>query len=641
MVMRGSSFKISKMVLVWFIGFICGVVPSPAQDGAHAFPEAPIVDPAYNAQMVAILHQMDVFNGDSAMALIGSLLGKVEQDDIEKNYFLLSYRAEVLYYEGLFNEAMRDLGRAEQMAFQLNDSLKIANVYNMKGLLHENIQNGDLAIPYLKKALQWFPVRSRSPWPLSDLHHIHGNLGSYLTLSAQKDSAEYHLRRSLELATAAGRPRAIAVANWSLGILDLRLNKNDSAVMHFTKAFDGAVAALDHDVALDAVVGKAKALIALQQTGEAERTLTAAREHLELHLNAIGAATRRNFARDASRAYEDMGDTKNALSQSHTWRNLDSTIAARNAEQALATQAQLLRTDSELLLERTERERVAEVLRIERYRRRMWLIGGILVLAALTMTYFVNASRQRNKRKLAESETLRVQQAGLIQELRLREEIGRDLHDDIGVGLSGIKLRSEMALRVEQDPGKRELLSGLASTAGELIGSMRQIIRAMATDQASVEDLVVYTTNYTRIYCEQQGLTPEIITSAEWPSIELTSEQRRNIFLVLKEALHNVVKHANARHLRLKINWDQGLRVELEDDGIGLPSHLEESVGNGLRNMRKRIEVLGGSLTLGSGIGSSKDQPGTGIVVHIPLKGGGGNESSIARVRTSGEFRPR
>src|SRR5690606_1335473 len=108
-----------------------------------------------------------------------------------------------------------------------------------------------------------------------------------------------------------------------------------------------------------------------------------------------------------------------------------------------------------------ERERVAEVLRIERYRRNMWLIGGALILFAFTMIYYVNASRQRNKRKLAESETLRVQQAGLIHELQLREEIGRDLHDDIGVGLSGIKLRSEMALRVEQDSDKRAQLSKL------------------------------------------------------------------------------------------------------------------------------------------------------------------------------------
>ena len=73
-----------------------------------------------------------------------------------------------LYYEGLFNEAMRDLDVAETLAFRMNDSLLIANVFNMKGLLHENIQNGQLAIPFLEKALQWFPRDPRPRYPLTE-----------------------------------------------------------------------------------------------------------------------------------------------------------------------------------------------------------------------------------------------------------------------------------------------------------------------------------------------------------------------------------------------------------------------------------------------------------------------------------------
>jgi hypothetical protein len=66
----------------------------------------------------------------------------------------------------------------------------------------------------------------------------------------------------------------------------------------------------------------------------------------------------------------------------------------------------------------------------------------------------------------------------------------------LGAGLSALKLRSEMALRVEQDPAKREHLRSLARTAGELIGSMRQIIWAMNADQTELADLVAYTTNH-------------------------------------------------------------------------------------------------------------------------------------------------
>jgi len=617
-------FRVTKNALVLFAMVLNGMDNSPAQDDVNArtSQEQQMTDPVYKGQMAAILHQMDIFNGDSAMALIGSFLSTVEQDETEIRYFLLSYRAEVLYYEGLFNEAMRDLDRAEKIAFQLNDSLKISNVYNMKGLLHENIQNGILAIPYLKKALNWFPARPRTQWPLSDLHHIHGNLGNYLTSSTEIDSAEYHLRRSLALATEADQPRAIAVANWSLGKLDLQQRNADSAATHFKEAYEAALTSKDHDVALDALGGKATALIALHQFKEAERTLTTAAHHLNTHFKAIGAATRRNFARDASRAFEDMGNVKNALAQTHVWRNLDSTIAARNTHQALATQAELLRTDNELLIERTERERVAEVLRIERYRRRMWLIGGVLILVALTMIYYVNASRQRNKRQLAESETLRVQQAGLIHELQLREEIGRDLHDDIGVGLSGIKLRSEMALRVEQDSDKREQLSKLAASAGDLIGNMRQIIWSMNTDQAKVEDLVVYTCNYARNYALEHSYELNVVANGPWPERSLTSEQRRNVFLSVKEALHNVVKHANASKVTLHIAAHSDLSVEIADNGNGLPEGADLGEGNGLRNIRKRILSLKGRIEV-------RSQNGTHIHFSIPLAQIG-NESSIA-----------
>ncbi len=91
--------------------------------------------------MQKILYQMDAFCADSAIMFINSALQLVDDHkDLEEEYYLLSYRAEVLYYEGLFNEAINDLDKCLLIALDLNDSLLISNVYNLKGLLHENIQ---------------------------------------------------------------------------------------------------------------------------------------------------------------------------------------------------------------------------------------------------------------------------------------------------------------------------------------------------------------------------------------------------------------------------------------------------------------------------------------------------------------------
>lgn len=196
--------------------------------------------------------------------------------------------------------------------------------------------------------------------------------------------------------------------------------------------------------------------------------------------------------------------------------------------------------------------------------------------------------------------------------LRERERIASDMHDDLGAGLSGLKLRSEMALRVEKDPAKRELLASLAGTAGELIGSMRQMIWAMDEGQSTVHDLLAYANSYARAQCAQHGLAIEVRIATGMPDAQLSAQQRRNVFLVIKEALHNAVKHAQASRITLTATWEQGLSIAIADDGIGLPKAADAGMGNGMRNMRKRMQEVGGTLIAGS------DQ-GAAIRIHIPL----------------------
>ena len=220
-----------------------------------------------------------------------------------------------------------------------------------------------------------------------------------------------------------------------------------------------------------------------------------------------------------------------------------------------------------------------------------WWFRSLVALAVLAIAWL--SLRLYIHRRLAlQRVAFEREQAVLTERMR----IAGDMHDDLGAGLSALKLRSEMALRTEKDPAKREQLGSLARTAGELIGSMRQIIWTMNHDQSSLEDLVVYAANYARTYCAENGLTIDVQDEGPWPAIALTTEQRRNIFLVVKEALHNVVKHAQASRVELQMSPQRGLSVRLHDDGIGLPRGADLAHGNGLRNMRERITVLGGQL---------------------------------------------
>lgn len=249
-----------------------------------------------------------------------------------------------------------------------------------------------------------------------------------------------------------------------------------------------------------------------------------------------------------------------------------------------------------------------------------WWFRVALVLLIATALFV--AFRLYLRERLRE-ERLRIEREQVLLSERLR--IAGDMHDDLGAGLSALKMRSEMALRVERDPATRAQLSGLADAAGELIGSMRQIIWTMSADQASLEDLVSYTSNYARTYCQQHALKLEVALSATWPTMPLSPEVRRNVLLVVKEALHNTAKHAHAGQLRLRMEWHDGLAVAIEDDGTGLPAGPEPTTGNGLRNMRRRITALGGSFTLDASEGG-----GARIRFHVPLRAAVTTERSIA-----------
>ncbi len=627
-----SAFRTGALLLVMCLAGLPMPLTAQQRLGRTIEQLPPFEDPVLHGLIQQVLVHMDAFHADSSMRVIGQALQLIDPaKDREAYYYLLCFRSEVLYYEGLFHEGIGDLDNAEELARQLQDSTLIANVFNLKGLLHENIQDNQLALPLLRSALAWFPRKAGARYPVSELHHIHGNMGSYLTNMGRLDSAGLHLLQSLELARQADAPRAIAVAWWSLGNLAMAQHLPDSALACYDRSAKVASAKRDHDIGVDALVGRADALQTLGEKRIVEQAINHAMDYLHQHEAGIGLVTQRNAHRQVARVVQRMGRPDLALDHMSQWFRIDSLIAARNIRSALAIQGQLLRTDADLAIERLKRERYAEALERVRFSRTVIAVGSFAGLIILLGLYFGYRSRQRGKQRLAELELLRLQQERTISELRIREEVGRDMHDDLGAGLSALKLRSEMALRKEIDPDKRKFLGNLATTAGELIVNMRQIIWTMNADQGTLADLVVYIGNYARTYLDDNSLRFELLSPEECPPVMLSAQQRRNMLLVVKESLHNIVKHANATEVLIAISCAEGLSISIIDNGSGLPRHADLGVGNGIRNMARRMEILGGSFRVESEVeeDAASTSRGTRLRFHLPLDG---NKGSIVNV---------
>lgn len=576
-----------------------------------------------HAALDRVVRFLDASDPDSALLVVDQLLGGLGPDaDLEVHYYLRSFRSEQLYYHGLFDEAMSESMAAEHLALKLQDSLLVANALNIQGLIHENIGDHKGALPFLRTALNWYPANATARYSVTLPHQLHGNLGQSLAAIGRHDSARYHLERSLELAVAAAIPRGIAIANWALGRLYHETGELELALHFLERAMELAERTAQRDIVLENHIALAELHFTMGQRKRALAELELGRVLIRDH--AITAISRRDFHKRSAKLLRQMGMPAAALEHGTIANELDSTINARNRQAIIHTMRNLLDRENELEVQRLQASLYAEALERTRFSRLVVAVGSAAAILVVLGLYLGYRSRQRHFRRMAALELMRAQQEATIAELRIRDQVGRDMHDDLGAGLSGLKLRAELALRNEQEPHKRKQLAQLAVIAGELLGNMRRIIWTMDGGQGSLQDLVAYCTNYARQYLSENSIECTVRTPATWPKVPVGSDLRRNVFLVIKEALHNVVKHSGAQSVELDLSWEnETLLLTVQDDGRGLEqehptARSKAEGGRGLRNMRQRMVQLGGGLELGPG------RTGSGMRVsgHVPVPAG-------------------
>ena len=134
-----------------------------------------------------------------------------------------------------------------------------------------------------------------------------------------------------------------------------------------------------------------------------------------------------------------------------------------------------------------------------------------------------------------------------------RARIATDMHDDLGAGLSTIRFLGEKVKRNSFSQVTRNDIEKMQATSNDLIDKMNEIIWSMNENNNSLENLVFYTRSYCMEYCEDNNLVCSIQVPEKIPPLAVSGEIRRNIFLTVKEILHNVVKHANAKNVDIVV----------------------------------------------------------------------------------------
>ena len=194
-----------------------------------------------------------------------------------------------------------------------------------------------------------------------------------------------------------------------------------------------------------------------------------------------------------------------------------------------------------------------------------------------------------------------------------RARIARDIHDDLGARLTQIALLSD---RVGEEPPDEARGSArkISTTARDLAQSLDEIVWAVNPRHDTLEGLVEYISQFSDDFLEDTAIRSRLKLPGRLPPCSIPAEARHQFFLAFKEALHNAVKHSGATEIEIAASADGAeMQLQIIDNGAGFDPAALNGRGNGLKNMRQRLERIGGRFNLAS-------QPGQGTRITLAIR---------------------
>jgi signal transduction histidine kinase/ligand-binding sensor domain-containing protein len=236
-----------------------------------------------------------------------------------------------------------------------------------------------------------------------------------------------------------------------------------------------------------------------------------------------------------------------------------------------------------------------------------WQTWWFILLMILLIIFITVMIVRKNQSIRFANRIKALEQEHAIEKERLR--ISKDMHDEVGASLTRISILSEIAKSRQQEPAKsQEVIQQISEIAGNVVDELSEIIWAMNPKNDSLDNFAAYVRRYAGTYLEPTATLIKFHFPDDIPALHMAAELRRNLFLTIKEALHNIVKHAKAENVLITLQIDKKhLNIILKDDGDGFSEELLTGTGNGLINMRRRMEECGGTFRLVSGKGKGTE----------------------------------
>jgi signal transduction histidine kinase len=202
--------------------------------------------------------------------------------------------------------------------------------------------------------------------------------------------------------------------------------------------------------------------------------------------------------------------------------------------------------------------------------------------------------------------------------MEIRQKISQDLHDDIGASLSSLQIYSTIAEKTfKQNPAKAmEMLEKISVQSKTLMENMGDIVWSMKANDNHTATLEAKIKNYSVELLEDMNIDFSFHIAPAAEMILQDATARKNILLIIKEALNNIAKYSKASKANLFINvTGKQLELKITDNGVGFDTDAKTGAGNGLQNMKNRAAELEGNLIIESAIGA-----GTSLTAGLPVR---------------------
>lgn len=295
--------------------------------------------------------------------------------------------------------------------------------------------------------------------------------------------------------------------------------------------------------------------------------------------------------------YSDINDYKNAfkfIKESNVLKDSSAKMESEKLSRDLLTKYETEKKEAQIKLLNKETQNA-------NFQKNAYLVGGVLILILAGFIVFSLQNRNRLKR--------------FEEQQSLRNRIAADLHDEIGSTLSSISILSEI-VSMQQKKGdyKPEIMAQVSLDAREVIDKMDDIIWTINPTNDNFSDLETRIKSFAIPLFESKEIEFNFNFSPELLTIKIDMSKRRDIYLILKEAINNLVKYSHCKNAQIEVFLENSkINFKISDDGVGFDISAE-SVRNGLKNMKMRADKIGGNLEVKSTIGT-----GTEVILKVMI----------------------